>query len=152
MAIEIRIAAGDDILAIMERRTEFFYEVMGHEIPPEIRETTIEYLENHIDGDSLVCYIASEDHRIISMVILCIYQVIPKLNNSTGKTGYVYNVYTLKEYRGRGLAAELMGRVIETAKSRDVKEIYLKAEQKAVPLYERLGFKCVDRDMILMLE
>lgn len=152
MAIEIRTAVRDDILDIMERRIEFVFEVMGRKTPPELRETTIEYLENHINNDSLVCYVAAEDHKIISLVILCVYQVIPKLRNRTGKVGYVFNVYTLQEYRGRGLATELMTRVIETAQRMDVKEICLIAEEKAIPLYQRLGFTCVDREMVLNLE
>jgi hypothetical protein len=30
-----------------------------------------------------------------------------------------------------------------------VKEIYLNAEEKAIPLHKRLRFKCVDREMVL---
>ncbi|MDD4776081.1 MAG: GNAT family N-acetyltransferase [Syntrophomonas sp.] len=152
MAIEIRKAAQDDILDIMERRIAFVFEVTGRTTPQKLRETTIEYLKNHINSDSLVCYVAAEDHKIISLVILCVYQVIPKLRNSTGKVGYVFNVYTLQEYRGRGLATELMARAIETAQRMDVKEIYLIGEEKAIPLYERLGFRFVDREMVLNLE
>jgi len=152
VAIEIRSAVYEDILDIMERRIEFVFEVTGRKTPQTLKEMTIEYLENHINSDSLVCYVAAEDHKIISLVILCIYQVIPKLRNRTGKVGYVFNVYTLQEYRGRGLATELMTRVIETARRMDVKEICLIGEDKAIPLYERLGFTRVDREMVLNLE
>jgi ribosomal protein S18 acetylase RimI-like enzyme len=149
MAIEIRTAKYDDIISIIDCRREFISEVTGCEMTCEVRETTTEYLKKHINSDSLICYLAIEDNRIISTVILCMYNVIPKLNNITGKVGYIFNVYTLKEYRGRGLAKELMNKTVETAKSMGVKEIYLNGEEKAIPLYRRLGFECVNREMVL---
>jgi len=152
VAIEIRVAAHEDIPEIMECRTAFYLEVMGRETPQNIRETTIEYLEDHIDSDSLVCYVAVADHKIISLVILRVYRVLPKLRNSTGKVGCVFNVYTLPEYRGRGLATELMTRLIAAAQGMGVKEICLIAAEKATPLYQRLGFNWVDREMGLNLE
>lgn len=152
MAIEIRPATDKDIFKIIDYRMEFLREVSGNEMNIKFRETTLDYLKKHINSDSVVCYLAIENDRIISMVILCIYCVIPKLHNSTGMVGYLFNVYTLKNYRGQGFAKELISKTIETAKKLGVKEIYLNGEEKAIPLYRRFGFKCLDREMILVLE
>lgn len=151
MAIEIRVATYDDIVKIADFRMEFLFEVSGHEMTSVFREETIEYLKRSINNNSSICYLATEGEKIISTVILCIYDVIPKELNDTGKVGYIFSVYTLKEYRGRGLAKELMRRTVEEATERGVKEIFLNAEEKAVPLYNSLGFEFVDREMVLRL-
>lgn len=151
MAIEIRTAIYDDIISILSCRKEFIFETTGCEMTSEVWETTIQYLKKHIDSDSFLCYLAIEDNRIISMVILCMYNVIPKLKNVTGRVGYIFNVYTVKEYRGRGLAKELMNRTVQTAEKIGVYEIYLNGEEKAIPFYKRMGFECVDREMVLRL-
>ena len=152
MAIEIRTATYDDVLKIADCRMEFLFEIYGSEMTCEFREVTIEYLKKHINSDSMVCYLAIEDGKIISIVVLCLYYLIPKLHNHMGKVGYIFSVYTLKEYRGLGLASELMSRTIETARRIGVKEIYLNGEEKAIPLYKKLGFECVDKEMVLMLK
>jgi GNAT superfamily N-acetyltransferase len=151
MAIEIRTATLDDINNLVNRRADFFREIKGLEMSSEQREATIEYLKGNINSDSLVCYIALENNTIISMVILCVYKVLPKLYNITGVIGYIYNVFTVKSYRGRGLAEELLKSIIEEAKKREIKELYLNAEEKAMPLYKRIGFKNIDREMVLFL-
>ncbi|TGE39225.1 GNAT family N-acetyltransferase [Desulfosporosinus fructosivorans] len=152
MAIEIRAATYADVFKIVDCRMEFLFEIYGSEMTCEFRVATIEYLEKHINSDSMVCYLAIEDGEIISIVILCVYYLIPKLHNHMGKVGYIFSVYTLKEYRGQGLAKELMSRTIETAKRIGVKEIYLNGEEKAIPMYKKLGFECVEKEMVLKLE
>ncbi len=149
MAINIRTATSDDIMSLVDCREDFIFEVSGQPLPNHIKESMSTYIKENIDTDSFVCYIATDDEKIIAMVMLCTYHIVPKLNNSTGKVGYVQNVYTLKEYRGQGLAKELMNRLIETAKNMGVNEILLNAEEKAVPLYQSLGFQLIDREMML---
>lgn len=151
MAIEIRTATSEDIINLVDRRTEFFREIKGLDMSLEQREATIEYIKSNINSDSLVCYIALEDNIIVSMVILCIYRVLPKLHNITGVVGYIYNVYTVKNYRSRGLAEELLKNIIKEAEKREIKELYLNAEEKAMPLYKRIGFQNIDREMVLFI-
>jgi ribosomal protein S18 acetylase RimI-like enzyme len=57
--------------------------------------------------------------------------------------GCVYNVGTFPEFRGRGVAATLLLRLIEDATRLGVDTLFLQAVQKgpAQPLYERVGFR-----------
>ena len=152
MDIEIRTAKYEDIEKIVEYRMDFLYEISGNKMTDEYRESIVKYFTNNINSDSMLCYLAVEDGKIISTVVTCIYYVIPKMDNSTGKIGYVFNVYTLKEYRGRGISEQLMRKMIEHAKIIGIKELGLNSEIEAISLYKRLGFNCVDREMVLMLD
>jgi GNAT superfamily N-acetyltransferase len=54
--------------------------------------------------------------------------------------GYVLNVYTEPAYRGRGLAKQLMKRLMEEAKERKISVLTLHASKMGRPIYEKLGF------------
>ncbi len=50
-------------------------------------------------------------------------------------------VSVLKEYRNRGFGEILIREVIKEIKAKTTKPIYLHSQLKAIPLYERIGFK-----------
>ena len=79
------------------------------------------------------------------------YQVIPKPSNILGKIGYVFNVYTKKEFRNMGLATRLMSLVICESKKLGVGELYLNATDDGKKVYEKLKFQREDNEMCLKL-
>lgn len=54
--------------------------------------------------------------------------------------GYIFGVYVLPAWRGRGLAARLTWAAIDWLRARGCAQICLHAAEKARPIYERLGF------------
>jgi len=58
-----------------------------------------------------------------------------------GEVGYLGNLIVLPEYRGRGIGAALMNEAMEHLLDSGVKSIRLDSVLKAIPLYERLGFR-----------
>jgi len=101
--------------------------------------------------NSLLCYIATYKEHIVSSVIVCIYNVIPKPSNITGKIGYVFNVYTVREFFGQGLATKLMRTVIDEAKQLGVGELYLSTTDDGKGIYEKLQFQHLNEEMCLKL-
>ena len=60
--------------------------------------------------------------------------------NKIGVRGYVTNVYTAPQHRGKGLAKMLLKKLIENAENRGIKKLWLGASKLGRPLYEKLGF------------
>ena len=58
----------------------------------------------------------------------------------TGKTGTLMNVYTLPEYRRRGIGKKLVSMAIEDGKAWDLSYIELRATKCGYPLYKQLDF------------
>lgn len=58
-----------------------------------------------------------------------------------GEVGYLGNLIVQPGHRGRGIGAALMNEAMEHLLDSGVKSIRLDAVPKAIPLYERLGFK-----------
>ncbi|MER2121250.1 MAG: GNAT family N-acetyltransferase [Solibacillus sp.] len=55
--------------------------------------------------------------------------------------GYILNMYTTPESRGRGLAKHLVERLLAEAKGRNVHHIFLISSPMGKPLYKNIGFK-----------
>lgn len=151
MDILIRKATDEDVELILYNRMDFLCQVLGKQPPDEFRRATKDYLCDHINGNSLICYIATHNEHIVSSAIVCIYSVIPKPSNFTGKIGYVFNVYTLQKFRGQGLATKLMKTAIDEAKQLGVGELYLSTTNDGKGIYEKLQFVHLHEEMYLKL-
>lgn len=65
-------------------------------------------------------------------------------NDPDGKTGYITDVSTVREYMGKGIASILINLSIDYAKKHGFRTIILevtKANDHAVNLYKKLGFQ-----------
>ncbi len=151
MEINIRKATIEDVENIFKNRMDFLYQAIGKEPSEEFKIATKEYLYKQISSNTFVCHIATYNDLIISCVIICIYNVIPKPSNITGKIGYVFNVYMLKEFRGKGIATKLMEIVVQEARHLGVGELYLSTTDDGKGIYEKFNFCYLDKEMCLRL-
>ena len=96
--------------------------------------------------------IAEENGKLLSTAAIVYYDLPPSFTNKIGVRGYVTNVYTAPEHRRKGLSKMLLEKILEDAKSRGIKKIWLGASKLGRPLYEKLGFIQQESYMELTLE
>ena len=149
--MEIRKANSKDIDLILENRMEFVSDVVKEGMPDRFKDNTYKYLREHIDDNTLVAWLAVDEGKIVSIAIICFYNVLPTVSNISGKTGYILNVYTLKDYRRIGLAKRLLTELINEAKALNAGKIYLKATDDGRKVYEKMGFEILTREMELKI-
>ncbi len=53
---------------------------------------------------------------------------------------YVLSMYTVPEFRGRGVASRIVRTMVRWAKTHGYRRIYLHASKQGLPVYARLGF------------
>lgn len=147
--MEIRKATYNDIDLIVKNRFEFINSFYNVDFPVNFEGNTFEFLLKHIQDDSLLCQLAIESNKIVSIAMLCIYDLLPTVKNPSGKTGYIFNVYTLKCYRNKGLSTILLKNMIEEAKELGIGKIFLATTDDGLPIYTKLGFKLLDTEMVL---
>ena len=92
-------------------------------------------------GSGFIAYLAETGNNIIATAFLVISEKPANPAFITGKIGTVLNVFTYPEYRKKGIATELLKRLIEEAKAQNVSYIELSATESGKPLYEKLGFQ-----------
>ena len=88
-----------------------------------------------------VIFIAETVGEIISTCGLQIINMIPQCNDN-GKYGFIFNVFTKKEYRQRGIQSALIEKAINYAKENNISEIKLETDNSvAINLYKKYGFE-----------
>jgi ribosomal protein S18 acetylase RimI-like enzyme len=149
--MEYRRALSNDIDMIVENRIEFVTSIAKIQNKAEFKDITKRYIEEHIDKEDLIIYIAIENNEIIASCMSCIHMTVPLASCLSGKYAELLNVYTKKEYRRKGHAERLISILIAELKEYGVEKIKLKYTDSGYPLYEKIGFEKLDRDMELTL-
>lgn len=149
MDVRVRKIRFDEIDLVVELRRQMLSELSANQQSKEFWDNTRRYMEKHYEDGTLLCYLAEADGKVVSTGLLCIYEYLPRFVNVTGTCGYVNNVFTLPEYRGKGISQKLLEEMLGEAKAMGVNEVYLHAEESAIPLYKRVGFDLCTLDMVL---
>ena len=63
------------------------------------------------------------------------------LHDADGQWQMIFGLNTLPEYRRRGYAAMLVGRLAEEARKKGKRGVVLTCKEKLIPYYSALGFK-----------
>jgi GNAT superfamily N-acetyltransferase len=153
MMITYRLATLDDLDSLIPLRIAMQKEV-GH--GDDAHWATLEsslrsYFTTNIPSREFVAYVAEVGGRIIATSGIVFHQHPPTGGNVTGREAYIMNMYTVAEFRGQGIAGELLRRLIELARDQGCGRVLLHAQSKAKPLYRKAGFVDVDSEMRLQL-
>lgn len=141
--MNVRRAEAGDIESLAQMRLSYLAEDFG-ELAAEERDAFQKklpgYFEEHLDGD-LMAFVAEEGGKVVSCVMLLVVVKPAGPSFPTGLTGTLLNVYTLPDFRRRGLARALIEMAIEDAREMGLAYIDLKATRAGAHLYECLGFR-----------
>ena len=93
-----------------------------------------------IKSQNIKYFIAKDDGKIVASCYICI---IPNLTRSGRSIGFIENVITDIEYRGKGVGKNIMKNAIKYAKEQNCYKVMLQSGYKktgAHGFYESLGF------------
>lgn len=125
---KMRIAFISDAEHSIEKQTE---QIILKKLP--------EYFLKHL-GKDLIAFVAKEENEIVATAFLLIIEKPCNLSFVNGTIGNVLNVYTLPQFRRKGISTHLMNDLIEYAKKLGLDFVELKATNEGYPLYKKLGF------------
>lgn len=154
MEFNIRRAEHSDLESLVELRVALLQEVgniKNKEEMEEVRSANKMYYEKHLNNGDFISFVAESQGKIIGTSGLIIIIRPPYLHNLLGIDAYIMNVYTIPNYRGKGIATALLDNCIEFAKSNNVGRIILNASADGKPVYEKRGFILKNAAMELVL-
>lgn len=99
-----------------------------------------DFFREALGNGSLIEWLLMEGSEIIATAAIMFYQFPPSYTNPSGLRGYVTNMYTQKQYRGRGMATRLLHKLADEARQAGVTKLWLGASTLGRPVYERFGF------------
>lgn len=149
--MEYRIGTGQDIPVMCRIRKQ---QLLDEGIKPEadIDEELPRFFEKKIADGSLVEWLLEDHGTVVATAAILFMEFPPTYTNPAGIKGYITNIYTDPEYRGKGIASGMLDRLAEEARKRGVKSLWLHASGPGRPVYERFGFAETDRFMELKLQ
>lgn len=138
--MELRLATTDDMEILIDLRKRLLVEE-GQTVSSDINEELRNFFEKQLNSGQFVQWIIEEDKNVLATGGIQFISFPPSYSNSTGIRGYILNMYTTPESRGRGLAKRLVERIFKEAQGRNVHHIFLISSPMGKPLYKKIGFK-----------
>lgn len=127
---------------------EVFINMRIHQLKEEGAKETIdlkpylaEYYNKHLSDNTFVSWLALQDVKIIASSGISFVEKPPYYSNPNGKIGLLSSIYTLKEYRRKGIASTLLEKIAEEARRSGCGVIQITASDMGVLLYTNFGFK-----------
>lgn len=142
-AFVVRRAGADDVETLVALRRAMQEELLepGGALSAEWEGVTREYLRRKVPSGEFLALVAEADGGIIGTSGLIVYEAPPTDGNASGREGYIMNMYTRPEYRGRGIAGAFLERLLEHLRSAGAGRVWLRASPYGDPVYRRLGFE-----------
>jgi GNAT superfamily N-acetyltransferase len=142
MEIAIRLATVADMPVLAELRRELTFEdpEPAVELRSDFARIFDEVVGAGIASGRWTVWVGEADGRIASHVYVGLIEKIPRPTREARWIGYVTNVYTRPEHRGRGIGAALLDRVTSWAAEKDVELLVVWPSEESVSFYERAGF------------
>ena len=141
LEIKYRMANSADVDQLVQLRVLMQSERSGREAPANYSETLLNYFRQALIDESYIGAVAEYSSVLISVNGLMIIPKPPKIDAVTGYLGYVTNVFTLPDWRCRGIATTAMALLIEQSRKRKVEGMILSSSVKGASIYRSLGFK-----------
>lgn len=148
----VREATIEDLDGLVDIRCKFL-NVMERAEVPDLPIVTRAWLEQHIKNGTFKAWIADVDGQIVCCSGLMIVDYPPGyMASSDGQEGYILNIFTLPEWRGKGLASLIMEEIVNYMRKHKINRATLHTTEEARALYERHGFRATHTEMEWLLE
>ena len=148
--MEYRIATKEDIDMLMASRLEMLRVVNGMDQDESFSDELISCSRDYFLKGDQTTVLATDGDEVIGCASISYMVIMPTFSHPTGKRAHLMNVYTRKEYQGRGIAFQMVSMLIDEAWSRGVTEISLDSTRAGHRLYEKLGFTDSKECMVLV--
>jgi GNAT superfamily N-acetyltransferase len=103
-------------------------------------EANHRYFLEKLPRGEFIAFLAEAAGKIVATSGLVLWER-PPASGTRGIDGYIMNMYTVPEWRGRGIATALLERLIPCAEQAGASRVFLRAmSNEGRRIYERLGF------------
>jgi GNAT superfamily N-acetyltransferase len=143
--MNIRLAEAKDIKQLIQMRWDFTIE---YDESNKIEQTPFidfekechSFLENALSSNRWFIWIAEDDGKIVSHIYIELIQKVPRPGRVTHPFAYMTNVYTIKEFRGKGIGSELLSTVNDWSKEKGYEFIIVWPSDDGISFYKRNGY------------
>ena len=106
----------------------------------DLRPALRDYYERHMGDGTFVSWLAVDGERIVGTSGMSFVEKPPYFGCPSGKMGLLSSMFTNPAYRRKGIARELLSRVVNDAREYGCGTIQITASDMGVKLYTDFGF------------
>ena len=99
-----------------------------------------DYYRRHLSDGTFIAWLALDGGRIVGTSGMSFVEKPPYFSCPSGRIGLLSSMYTDPGYRRRGIARELLGRVVKEARSYGCGAVQITASDMGTLLYADFGF------------
>jgi GNAT superfamily N-acetyltransferase len=138
----VRRATLDDVDAIVHHRLAMFAE-MGTEVDVSLVETAFRrWLADMLPAGTYLAWVVEAiGHEIVGGGGITVLPWPPGPQDVGGRLAFVYNIYTERAHRRRGLARLVMETIHAWCREHGIGVVGLNTSQEGRPLYEAMGYQ-----------
>ena len=100
-----------------------------------------DYYRRHLKDGTFVSWLAVDGEKIVGTSGMSFVEKPPYFSCPNGRIGLLSSMYTDPAYRRKGIARELLGRVLEEARAYGCGSVQITASDMGVLLYSDFGFQ-----------
>jgi len=104
-----------DVNQVIELRKQQLHEE-GTEATIELTKPLSDFYNKHLNDDAFIFWLAIDNDTIIATSGMSIVEKPPYYSNPTGRIGLLSSMFTLKPYRRKGIAKNLLESVVNEAR------------------------------------
>jgi len=143
-----RFARVEDVPILASYRLRMFQEMDANEgknyDPHELAELEAVFSQHalpRMDCEELVAWVVELEGQVAACAAVSVLPTVPAPGRMEMRWALLHNVYTLPEFRGRGLARRLVEMAADWCRQKGFGSLALNASAAGRPLYESMGFK-----------
>lgn len=106
----------------------------------DLKPSLLDYYHRHMADGTFVSWLAFDDSRIVGTSGMSFVEKPPYFSCPNGKIGLLSSMFTDNAYRRRGIAKELLSRVVSEARQYGCGAVQITASDMGVLLYTDFGF------------
>jgi GNAT superfamily N-acetyltransferase len=136
----LRYAAAADVPALAALRSAGLIELglLGNAEAPSFRVRARRELAALLRDDRLVAWVLVAGERIAGCACVVFWDRLPYPGSS--RHAEIAGVYVAPEFRRRGIARELVGEALASARAHGVRRVFIAPTAQTRPLYRSFGF------------
>lgn len=137
-------ANAEDISLLVDYRIEFLIEFWGEQEQQDIDELSRNLymiFKKYYDENSYLCYIAYDGETVAGIGGMILRDQPGNFKNPTGRVGYLLNMYTVPQYRKRGICSTILTKLTDDAIALGFTAFELHATKEGEPVYIKHGFR-----------
>ncbi len=106
----------------------------------DLRPALRDYYTRHMADGTFISWLAVDGDKIVGTSGMSFIEKPPYFRCPNGRIGLLSSMFTSKDYRRRGIAKELLSRVVNEAREYGCGSVQITASDMGVLLYTDFGF------------